>query len=237
MNLAWHESEDIVRGVLGELQSNRDLLNCDLVCKRWRGLQQSLPQPAHLTADQAMQVPWLRWLARNASRLHSLTLSGQPDSVACNKLLWPLLSKAQGLQQLQLRHYKTPTSLPPCVEHLISLRELFISCSSSSSSHNSSSSNSDDSSTANKPANGSSSSSSRQFQPLCGLQVLPDSIGSLRQLQRLELESCSALCSLPDGISGCSSLTAVSRHRIHSGVDKISVSVRVCAVATWRLHR
>jgi hypothetical protein len=42
--------------------------------------------------------------------------------------------------------------------------------------------------------------------------VLPDSIGSLRQLQRLELESCSALCSLPDGISGCSSLTAVSRH-------------------------
>jgi hypothetical protein len=214
MNLALHESEDIVRGVLSELQSNRDLLHCDLVCKRWKGLQQPLPQPAYLTADQAMQKTWLCWLARNAIRLNSLTLSGQPDSAVCNKLLWPLLSEAQGLQQLRLQNYKTLTSLPPVVANLTSLRELFISCSNSSSSSNSNSSSDSDSGTAaNDQANGSSSSSnsSRHFQPLCGLQELPEEIGALQQLQRLELLSCSALCSLPDGISCCSSLTAVSR--------------------------
>jgi hypothetical protein len=208
MQIAWHESEDIVRGVLSKLQSNSDLLSCDRVCKRWRGLQQPLPQAAHLTAEQAMQKSWLGWLAHNAHRLTSLTLSGCSDSLTCNRQMWLLLSQAQGLQELQLQHYKALLSLPPSIVGLTSLRELLISSFQENDSDSSScGSSSDGSDQAN------SGSSSWQMKQLCGLQNPPESIGSLKQLQRLELQHCSALQSLPDGLSACTSLTTVCRLR------------------------
>lgn len=198
MALTWHESEDIVCGVLSKLQSNIDLLNCDLVCRRWRALQQPLPQPASLTAEQAAQQPWLRWLVRNAHRLVSLTLSGCSDSLTCNRQMWQLLSQAHGLQQLLLNDYKALSSLPPSIVDLTSLRDLRISSSKGNGSINSSS----------------SGSSSRQVEQLCGLQELPEGTGALKQLQRLELQHCSALQSLPEGITGCTALTTVRKQNV-----------------------
>eukprot|EP00882_Tetradesmus_deserticola_P002331 GHRQ01002488.1.p1 GENE.GHRQ01002488.1~~GHRQ01002488.1.p1 ORF type:complete len:521 (+),score=226.11 GHRQ01002488.1:126-1688(+) len=225
MELAWHESEDIVRGVLGKLQSNRDLLSCDLVCKRWKGLQHPLPRAAQLTADQAMHKSWLRWLSCNAHRLTSLALSGCTDSMTCNKQMWSLLSEAQGLQKLQFRRYKALSSLPPCVVNLTSLRELCIICKDSSGSSNSNGSSCGDgscsgsncSTTANSDSDNSNTAGSsqangtscRQFKQLQGLQELPEELGSLKQLQRLKLDGCRALATLPDSISGCSSLTSL----------------------------
>jgi hypothetical protein len=210
MQLAWHETGDVIRGVLAKLQSNSDLLNCDLVCKRWRDLQQSLPQAANITVNQAAQKPWLSWLTRNAHRLSNLTLSGCTDNQTCSRQMWLLLREAQGLQKLQLQHYTSLVSLPPAVVDVTSLRELVIGSSRSNSSSSSCCGSDSDGSSSADSNQASSSSSRPQHQQLCGLQELPESIGELKQLQRLELQRCSALRSVPDSISGCSALTTVS---------------------------